>query len=72
MVIDSDGRARRLRFISPSADAALASSLDGSPRVLNVGEGVNFPSQIIPEPGSAAALLLAAPILLRRRRSRPT
>jgi hypothetical protein len=68
MVIDSDGRARRLRFISPSADAAMASSLEGSPRVLEIGAVAGIPSQVIPEPGAAAALVLAAPLLLRRRR----
>jgi MYXO-CTERM domain-containing protein len=59
---------RHLRFISRSADAAIASSLTGSPRVLELGTGAGVPSQVIPEPGAAAALLLAAPLLLRRRR----
>jgi hypothetical protein len=67
MVIDSDGRARRLRFISPSADAALASSFEGSPRMLQLGADVEPPSQIIPEPGGLAVLLVASSLLLRRR-----
>jgi hypothetical protein len=72
MVIDSDGRARHLRFISPSAaDVAVASVSGASPRVLDLGAGADTPSQVIPEPGAAAAAaLLAAPLLLRRRRAR--